>query len=258
MVLLRGEVHNYLSGMNEVRRYLTLPTTEQLYSEGMTLFGKYAMVKHGHLYPKLALGPIPGNKDALLIALKDVQDTVGHAPPTPTVAEPTVVIPARKPTEAPPVTDDEIDLVVRLRQLRHKRMQASQQFHSCKDGQDGDAERADICDIIAGYSKEIKRVEGTLEYVRKNGKMPRVKTADVNIPDDYDELIKLRNSLSYRIFQDEKLLAKYYNYPDGHPMRKRIDKTNDRMIVNMEIRNRVKVKIRILRANNNTTHEEEE
>lgn len=178
--------HAYLFCMNDLHAYLNLPPSERLYSVGMALFQKYGLQYPdiAGYAPKLSAGPRGTNPDTLLMCLKDVLDRGEPVKPEPVGTE----IKALTSNK----TRREIDTQVKVRKLRHERMQASQSFHLYSS----DHERALVCDLIDKINKEIEFTLRKEEFIKKEHNYTfQIKPGvlDEEISDDIDACMKQRD-----------------------------------------------------------------
>lgn len=238
--------------MEDLQTYLNLPDTHRLYSAGLALFAKYAMAQHSQHYAQLILGPFSGNPDTLHRCLKAVAAT-----PPPPVAAPTVIRmeqPKRALSMAPQ-TSQEIDITLELRKLRHQRMQTSQKFHACPDGSEGNAARALICDRIDALSREIKRTEDQLLYLKKYGQLPPDDGAEDfgPMPTTMKEALAERARLSSHILKVEKRLIHLNTLRPTDKKREKIPDVEDKLRALVVRKSEVRMFITIQKNNEDAT-----
>ena len=206
--------------MDDLKTYLGKPSPLQLYSEGMDLFRKYALGVYGHHYSTLILGVFGSNKQILLQCLTDVSKN-----PPKAIHKPVIELPPAKPVKnRQPTTSLELDCVLSLRRYRQKRKKASQQFHTCAEGNEGNTARAAICDVIDNINLEIKKEEQTLAHVQKYGSLPIDEDKNLfgELPTNLKDAIKQRNQLSSNILKVEKRILFLLDQPENSRKRKKI------------------------------------
>lgn len=214
--------------MEDLHAYLRLPDNQRLYSAGLTLFVKYAMATHSQHYAKLATGPFVDNPSTLLFHLQ----VVAAAPPV-VPAQPTVIRleQPKAAANSAPKNSAEIDVTIQLRKLRHQRMQTSQKFHSCADGQEGNAERALVCDHIDALSVKIKKLEKDLIYLKQYGHLPP-KDEEIRfdaLPTTIDDARAERARLASHILKVEKRIIHLDTLPPNSSKRKQMPKQEEKL-----------------------------
>ena len=205
--------------MDDLRTYLSLPSSQQLYSAGLQLFERYAMARYSHQHQRLAAGPFVGNKEILLQCLNDIY----KQPPKTAPARPVIQVEAPKQAAQLPTNKEEINLALELRQLRLQRMQTSQQFHSCAEGSEGDAARALICDQIERITKQIKDTEYKLSYLQQYNHLPPEDDEQLTfpeIPDTVEACGQEKTRLSSWILKIEKRIVYLLSLPENSSKRK--------------------------------------
>lgn len=230
--------------MEDLRTYLALSPNEQLYSEGLQLFRQYAMASHAQYYTKLAPGPFVGNREKLLLCLREASALPHQPAPKPTV----VTIEAPKAAPRVPTNQKEFELAIQLRKLRHQRKQSSQQFHGCDPTTTGDAERALICDRIDAINIEIKTAAAKLTYLQQYGHLPKeVEEQAKPLPDTIEACKKERSLLSSNILKVENRIAFLLTLPpNSSKRRKQLPGKNEQLQQLVSRRTSIRIKIKQL------------
>lgn len=209
--------------MNEIRDYLRLPASMRLYSKGMELFSKYALLmpQFAPYFATLSVGPLGNNIQLLEECLQGV---VALGPAIPFKVSVVETKPP-KPTLAVKSTQ-ELDLLVKVRKLRQERAKTSQAFHGCQS----DTERAHICDLIDQIDKEIKEVDGQLAYIQRHGALPPQESVEEKpLPETYEGLMKERNRLSSNIFKVEKRIEHLETLPPSMKRTRNLVNNHDKL-----------------------------
>lgn len=206
--------------MEEIRDYLRRPASMRLYSQGMVLFQKYALMRPQFAphFATLSVGPMGNNIQTLEECLKACLQLAPPAPPKVVTVET-----KPKPASLAVKSRREVDLLVKIRKLRIDRAKTSQRFHSCES----DLERAHICDIIEDIEAQIKETDTMIVYIQLHGAPPpeAAKTEDDPIPTDLPGLRKELNRVSNHILKIEKRIEHLETTP---PSLKKVRLLTDR------------------------------
>lgn len=222
--------------MKVIRQYLNKPAEEQLYSEGLNLFKKYAITQYPHQWPTLKIGPFGTNKSTLIECLREIVRTApeeidwGHQKVE--VAKVQAVVDSQPKSYLK--TTAEIDIMLSLRKLRQRRAKTSQRFHQCHT----DEERIKVCDAIDQINDEIKEKEAEADYIHKHGTKPQKKEEYTEpLPDDLEGLKAERNRVAGRMRQQENKIVHFLTLPENDKRRgkiqqcqEKLDKANARML----------------------------
>ncbi|MEL6607060.1 MAG: hypothetical protein AAFP77_19740 [Bacteroidota bacterium] len=203
--------------MSDLRTYLALPPNHQLYSEGLVLFQRHCMDSHGQHYAQLSSGPFVGNKELLLQCLKQAKaDGSTNVPAKPAV----VVVHSPETKIGTPKTEAEIELAIQLRKLRQERARTSQQFHGCTEGDEGNDQRAMLCDDIERISKQISATAKKLSHLQQYGYLPKEEEIKP-LPDTVDECRKEINRVSSLRLKTERRIEYLLTLSENSRKRKK-------------------------------------
>jgi chaperonin cofactor prefoldin len=208
--------------MNDLKIYLDLPATHQLYSAGLALLDKYGGNAHATAISKLSPGPFGNNRFQLLQLLSKLYES----PPGYTPTEVVVHQPVSKTIELTPSTNEEINLLIALRKARQYRAQCSQQFHACST----DEERAGVCDLIDKATANIKQLKQDYEYLKSTGQLPAPKDEySAPLPDTEEELAKEQTRLSSQRLKVENRIIHLLGLKENSSKRKKIPELEDKL-----------------------------
>ncbi|MEL6142779.1 MAG: hypothetical protein AAFU67_14310 [Bacteroidota bacterium] len=203
--------------MDTISDYFALPKSHRLYSHGLQIYIAHLAASNPRLTAQLTKGPIGNNQLLLDNALEVLRPEYNQAATTLSRNSLRIV---------PPHTGsgliNESSLVSERRKLLQLRAKTSQQFHDCSSDED----RAEICEQLDSITKEVRKVEGDIEYFRLYGHAPppppEEKKVAGKLPTSKNELATLRSQLSSRRWKVEKALIKLLELPNGNPKRSKI------------------------------------
>jgi len=233
--------------MQDLRTYLRLPETERLYSDGIRLFEKYAMEAHSKHFSKLSTGPFATNREVLFRCLQQALKTGV----TPIKRPPTIKVHAAPaPANMAPTNETELELVLAIRRLRQKRMQTSQQFHTCDRSPAGDLDRAAICDMLDSVTEKIRKKEQDLAYVKRFGKLPPKEEAIAfgPLPDTEEEIKPEINRMSSHILKVEKMIVHLLTLPENNRKRKKLPHQQLKLSALVSRRSELRIQLKVIQA----------